>query len=64
MGVYEELLKKAKYALMNESLSLVYETYGSAKMARSLGAITHNQFIELNGLLVRNGINNPKIHLE
>lgn len=64
MTIYEELIKEAKYALASESLTLVHETYGAAKMARKLEAITYNQFTDLNTLLIRNGVNNPKIHLK
>lgn len=62
--VYEQLAEKALYAKMSESLNLVYEVYGMAKMAHSLSAITHDEFMRLNEVLVRDGINNPKAGLK
>lgn len=61
---YNTLLKATKYALTSHSKDLVFETYGMAKMAFKLGAITKEQFFELNDMLIRNGINNPRIKLE
>lgn len=58
MTVYERLLKDARYALNSLSRDLVYETYGAAKMARNLEAITHDEFMTLNDLLIRDGLNN------
>ena len=64
MCIYDNLLKKAQYALKSESRDLVYEIYGMAKMASELNAITHEQFMALNEMLVRNGLNNPKANLK
>lgn len=58
MTVYERLLKDARYALNSLSRDLVYETFGAAKMARNLEAITHDEFMTLNDLLIRDGLNN------
>lgn len=63
-AIYEDLVKQANCALNSKSLSLVYETYGEAKMARKICAITKEQFMQLNEMLVKNGINNPKAGLE
>lgn len=57
--MFEKLLKEAKYAKASRSLLLMYETYGATKMAAKLGAITNEQFWELNDMLVRDGMNNP-----
>ena len=57
--MYEKLLKDAKYAKASRSLLLMYQTYGEAKMAAELGAITREQFWTLNDMLVKDGINNP-----
>lgn len=57
-GYMEKLLKKATYAINNKSRNLVYQAYGSACAAYELGAITKNEFFELNTMLVRNTINN------
>lgn len=62
-AIYNELIKRANYALASKSRDLVYETYGAAKMALKLEAITKEQFFELNEMLVHNGLNNPKARL-
>lgn len=62
--IYEDLLKEANYALSSKNLCLVHEVYGQAKMARKMGAISKEQFYELNDILVKNGINNPKAGLK
>ena len=45
--VFYQLEKRAQYALNSHSRDLVYETYGAAKMARQLQAITALQFDRL-----------------
>lgn len=45
--IFENLLRKAEYALNSKSLVLTYETFGAAKMAYELGAITKEQFLSL-----------------
>ena len=62
--IFDYLMGRAKYAIKSKSLALTHETYGQAKMARKLLAITKEQFLELNKILVRNGINNPAAGLE
>ena len=62
--VYKELIKHAKYALASKSRDLVYKTYGEACMAFKLDAISKDEYYELNTILVRNGINNPRACLE
>ena len=56
-AIFARLERDAKYAL--HSRNLVYETYGAAKMAWKLGAITKPQFCLLNDLLVVHGLNDP-----
>ena len=63
-AIYEDLLKEANYALSSKNLCLVHEVYGQAKMARKMCAISKEQFMQLNEMLVKNGINNPKAGLE
>lgn len=58
-SVFAELERRAKYALNSHSRNLVYETFGAAKMARDLEAITYNQFRLLNDMLVVHGLNDP-----
>ena len=57
--VFYQLEKRAQYALNSRSRDLVYETYGAAKMARQLQAITALQFDRLNEILVVKGLNDP-----
>ena len=57
--LFARLEREAKYALNSHSRNLVYETYGAAKMARELGAITKPQFDLLNEMLVVHGLNDP-----
>lgn len=56
-NVFLRLKKEAQYVLNSHNRDLVYETYGAAKMAYELGAISHDEFYELNAMLVRNGLN-------
>ena len=62
--IFGSLEREAKYALNSHSRDLVYKTYGAAAMARTLGAITHDQFMRLNDMLVTHGLNNPLSRLE
>lgn len=57
--LFSRLERDAKYALNSHSRNLVYETYGAAKMARYLDAITKPQFDRLNDMLVVKGLNDP-----
>lgn len=58
-AIFARLEQNAKYALTSHSRNLVYETYGAAKMAWELGAITKPQFYLLNDMLVVHGLNDP-----
>ena len=57
--IFYQLEKDAQYALNSHSRNLVYQTYGAAKMARQLDAITALQFDRLNEMLVVKGLNDP-----
>ena len=57
--LFARLERDAKYALNSHSRDLVHETYGAAKMARYLDAITKPQFDRLNDMLVVKGLNDP-----
>ncbi len=59
-AIWEDLQQQANYARASRNRDLMYETYGAAKMARKMCAISKEQFMELNDKLVKNGINNPK----
>lgn len=61
--MFERLVKDAKYAINTNSRDLIMETYGMAKMARELEYISFDEFMKLNSMLIRNGINNPDIKL-
>lgn len=62
--IFKQLDKEANYALNSHSRDLVYETYGKAKMAFNLKAISKQEFYSLNDKLVRDGLNNPAAGLE
>lgn len=64
IDTFEYLKRRASYALKSKSMNLTYEAYGAAKMARSLEAITHDEFMELNDMLVAKGMNNPAAGLK
>ena len=57
--LFARLEREAKYALNSHSRDLVYQTYGAAKMAFELDAITKPQFYLLNDMLVVHGLNDP-----
>lgn len=63
-NIFIELKKDVEYALNSKNLTLAYEAYGAAKMARKLGAITKEQFYEINDMVIVNGINKPAAGLE
>lgn len=63
-AIYDDLIKRAKYALDSKSRDLVCQTYGEAKMARLMCAISKEQYYELNDMLIKKGLNNPKAGLE
>jgi hypothetical protein len=56
--IMKELHREADYALRSHSRDLVYQTHGKALMACDLGAISYEQFKELNQKLVVDGLNN------
>lgn len=58
VAIFEQLKTEARYALMSFSRDLVYETYGKAKMAHQLQALTWDQFMVLNTALIYHGLNN------
>lgn len=50
--VMEQLEREAGYAQRSRSRDLLIETYGKAKMARQLEAITHQEFMKINHMTV------------
>ena len=58
-NISEYLMSRAKYARACRDREIMHEVYGEAKMARKLDAISKETFMELNEILVRNGINKP-----
>ena len=46
--VFNELKREAEYAQKSFNSNLLYEVYGKAKMARFLGAINKEEFMEIN----------------
>lgn len=60
-NIYSALKKKIIYAKSTLSpIRNLYEAKGAIDMARQLGAITHDQYIELDHKCVYEGINNPE----
>ena len=57
--LFARLEREAKYALNSHSRNLVCQTYGAAKIAFELDAITKPQFYLLNEMLVVHGLNDP-----
>ena len=51
--VMEQMRREALYAQRSYSEELLYKIYGGAVMARKLGAITKEEFMEVNGMTVR-----------
>ena len=62
--MFNKLIEKAKYSIESHSRDLVYETYGMAKMAYGLKAISFSEYMTLNKMLIVDGINNPKCKLD
>ena len=58
-SIFNALKKRADYAINSENRDLVCETYGAAKMALSIGAISKEEFFELNEQLIVKGLNDP-----
>ena len=57
--LFYRLEREAKYALNSHIRALVYQTFGAAKMAFELEAITKAQFYRSNDMLVVHGLNDP-----
>ncbi len=55
--VMKDLVSDAAYAIRSNSTELVYQCYGAAKMAHSLGAISWEAFKKLNHTLVSGWMN-------
>ena len=63
-GIFDELNKQINYALDSKSKNLAYEALGAVKMARRLGVITKEQFLEAEHKIVTEGLNNPAAELK
>lgn len=61
--IFDDLIVRANYAINSRSRDLVFETYGMCKMARKMNAITLEQFMQLNTMLIKNSVNNPDAKL-
>lgn len=61
--IYDDLIVRANYAINSRLRDLVFETHGMCKMARKMNAITQEQFMQLNTMLIKNGVNNPDAKL-
>lgn len=51
-SVFDQLKQEALYAQRSFSTELLYQTYGKAQMARQLGALTQDGFMEINRMTV------------
>lgn len=56
--IFEKLCKDVGYAIRSNNENLIYECYGAAKMARTLEAISKEQFDRLHRTLIPGWINN------
>ena len=56
-----KLEKQAQYAINSKSRPLIYKALGAIEMARELGAISKDDYLRLDRLLVRDTLNNPKV---
>ena len=61
--MFEDLKKRATYALISKNRDLVMEAYGMAKFALATKFINYQEFWVLNEMLIRDGINNPEAKL-
>ena len=60
-NVFHCLSKQVRYAKTSLlARELLYEAHGAIKMARRLGAITKDEYLDLDHQCVYDGINNPK----
>ena len=50
--ILEQLKREALYAQRSLSTELLHQTYGKAKMARQLEALTESEFMEINHMTV------------
>lgn len=50
--ILEQLKREALYAQRSFSTELLYQTYGKARMARQLNALTQSEFMEINYMTV------------
>lgn len=51
-NIMEQLIKEAEYAQRSESRDLLLETWGKAKMARQLNAISFDGFMKINHMTI------------
>lgn len=58
-SIYDLIKDDFEYALRSQNLSLVHQAYGSAKTAYLMNAISKEQFMELNEMIVTNCLNSP-----
>ena len=56
--IKELLLKDIKYARNSVSKDLLYQVHGELVMAATLKGITTQEFLEMDSMVIRDGINN------
>jgi len=62
---YDEIIaylwKRARYAVKSLSRDDIFETHGALKMAVNLGAVKWEDVRDIDQLLIRDTLNNPKV---
>lgn len=58
--VYDKLLRDVQYARNSFSKELLYQAHGAIMMAGDLHAIPMGKALELDAMVIRDGINNPE----
>ncbi len=58
--VYDKLLHDVQYARNSFSKELLYQAHGAIMMAGDLHAIPMGKALELDAMVIRDGINNPE----
>ena len=65
--ITDKLMHEVAYAINSMSRPLIYRAIGMVEMARRLDAITHDDYIYFDRMLIRDTLNNPekmhKLHL-
>jgi hypothetical protein len=58
--MYSNLLKEVEYAKNSMLKELLYQVHGRIQMAYELKAITGDEMLDLDRMVIRDGLNNPE----